>query len=390
MASNPLPSHCTATIIPVGTIDRIDKKAWDDLAIHASEPNSYYERWFVEASVRHLEVPGDLAFLIVMDGDARLIGLLPIRSGQTYGRTPFRTVENWLHYNQFLGSPLVRSGHEHAFWEAVISTIDEQWRGCDIAYLSELAADGTVTKALLQVCKSMKRRSAIVHRYRRALLEHGETPDGYWASTVRKKKRKEIGRLENRLAELGDVRTDMLSTAEGCAEWIDQFLTLEGSGWKSTNGAALAKEEGTTSFFREAVTAGLANGRAELLRLRVGERVIAMLVNFIAENGSFSFKIAYDEEFARYSPGILIEKANLQRLSDPAFGWMDSCAVENHPMINSLWKGRREIVRVAFPRKGARPSLIFAAVRLAERGWSAMKTLRKSEQVDVRSHDNDA
>jgi CelD/BcsL family acetyltransferase involved in cellulose biosynthesis len=243
---------------------------------------------------------------------------------------------------------------------------------------------------LFQTLKGMNRSNAIVHRYSRALLERGESPDDYWSSTVRKKKRKEIGRLENRLAELGEVKAERSCSSDDASEWIAQFLTLEASGWKASEGAALAKEESTSAFFREALVHGLAQGRVELLRLTVGDRVIAMLVNFVAGAGSFSFKIAYDEEFARYSPGILIEKANLQRLANPTFGWMDSCAVEDHPMINSLWKGRREVIRVAFPRKGVRPTLVFTAVRLAERGWSAIKNFRKSEPVDVRSHDNDA
>lgn len=390
MASLPTTARTSAELIAAASITSIAGEAWDDLAANASEPNSFYERWFVEASVRHLEIPDNLLFLLVHNSAGLLIGLMPIQSGQTYGRTPFRAVENWLHYNQFSGTPLVRAGHEVEFWEAAIAAFDVHWNDCDIAYLREIPSVGPVAKALFQTCSNFKRPSAVVHRYARALLESGETPDAYWASTVRKKKRKEIGRLENRLAEIGNVTTDQLRCSDGAPEWIDQFLALESSGWKSTDGAALAKEESTSAFFRDAVTAGLAQGRVELLRLKVGDQVIAMLVNFIAESGAYSFKIAYDEAYARYSPGILIEKANLARLSEPGFGWMDSCAVEDHPMINSLWKGRREIVRIAFPRRGMRPSLIFSAVRLAERGWSAVKNFRKPAQVDVRSYDNDA
>lgn len=390
MASKALSAGYVTGLIPANALGLISDDAWDDLARHASEPNSFYERWFVEASVRNLVAPADLMFLTVNDGTGQLIGLMPVVSHQYYGRTPFRAVANWLHYNQFLGTPLVRAGHERAFWDAAIPALDAHGKGCDLIYLSELSASGPVAAALLQACKSIGRRNAIVHRYARALLECGESPDDYWASTVRKKKRKEIGRLENRLAEIGEIHVDWLRSSENASSWIDDFLALEASGWKALDGAALAKEDATSAFFRDAITAGLKMGRAELLRMRVGDRVIAMLVNFVAGNGSFSFKIAYDEEFARYSPGILIEKANLQRLADPGFGWMDSCAVEDHPMINSLWKGRREIVRIAFPRRGARPSIIFAAVRLAERGWDVLKSLKKSEQVDVRSHDNDA
>src|SRR3546814_12960434 len=58
------------------------------------------------------------------------------------------------------------------------------------------------------------------------------------------------------------------------------------------------------------------------------------------------FKIAFDEALGRFSPGVLIEIANLQAvLGDPAIGWMDSCAAADHPMIDSLWGERRTITQ---------------------------------------------
>lgn len=354
---------------------------WDDLALDASAPNSFYERWFVEASLRHLATPANLKLLIVRDEAGALVGLMPLRAGEKYGRMPMAAVQNWMHYNQFLGVPLIRNGAEHFFWREALGNFDQNWLGSDILYLSELPA-GPVTDALLSVCAQMGRQGVIVHRYHRALLEAGSTPEDYWASVVRKKKRKEIARLENRLAEIGEIRIDSLRDESNAAAWIAEFLELEAAGWKAQDGAALAKEDGTRNFFSTAIAAGLEQNRVEILRLRVGSQTIAMLVNFFGNPGAFSFKITYDEEFSRYSPGILIEKANLCRLADPEFGWMDSCAVEDHPMINSLWRGRREIVRVALPRSGARAAFTFKAARLAETSWSAIKQFRNRGSKD--------
>jgi len=362
---------------------------WDDLALCASEPNSFYERWFVEASLRHLRTPESLKFLLVRDHNAVLVGLLPLRTGQKYGRMPLSAVQNWLHYNQFLGVPLVRKGSEAVFWREVIAHFDRNWPRSDILYLSEMLAGGAVADGLFAVCNDLGRTTAVVHRTQRALLESGPTADDYWCNAVRKKKRKEIARLENRLSEIGDIHVESLRDETDAEDWIAAFLALEAAGWKALDGAALAIDDGTRSFFSDAITAGLKHRRVEILRLRVGEKTIAMLVNFLAYPGSFSFKIAYDEAYARYSPGILIEKANLQRLGDPCFGWMDSCAVEDHPMINSLWRSRREMVRIALPRKSARATILFRAVRLAETGWSAIKQFRKRGQTDNRALKDD-
>ena len=96
-----------------------------------------------------------------------------------------------------------------------------------------------------------------------------------------------------------------------------------------------------------------------------------MLINFLAPPGSFSFKIAYDEAYARFSPGVLLELDNLDLLARGDIDWMDSCAAENHPMIDSLWGERRTIVRVSLPLAGARRRLSFAGWRAIEAGWAS-------------------
>ena len=104
-----------------------------------------------------------------------------------------------------------------------------------------------------------------------------------------------------------------------------------------------------------------------MLRLTLDGKVIAMLINFMTPPGGFAFKIAFDEDYARFSPGVLIKIENLKVLGRPDIEWMDSCAVENHPMINSLWAERREIVRITVPLAGARRKAVFRGARLLER-----------------------
>ena len=102
-----------------------------------------------------------------------------------------------------------------------------------------------------------------------------------------------------------------------------------------------------------------------------------MLINFRTPPGSWSFKIAYDESLARFSPGVLIELENLPRvLGDPQIDWMDSCAVENHPMINSLWAERRSIIQVSLPLAGAKRTAIYRACRAAEMASARLRNLR--------------
>ena len=58
---------------------------------------------------------------------------------------------------------------------------------------------------------------------------------------------------------------------------------------------------------------------------------------------------------------------------------MDSCAVQDHPMIDSLWSGRRDIIRVTVRLKGFRRSLVFAVCRTLEIGVRALRRLSARE-----------
>ena len=86
---------------------------------------------------------------------------------------------------------------------------------------------------------------------------------------------------------------------------------------------------------------------------------IAMLANFITPPGAFGFKTAFDERFARFSPGVLLQLENLDLLDRPQVEWCDSCAAPDHPMIDGLWSGRRPIGRVSIAIGGAARRAVF-------------------------------
>ena len=72
-----------------------------------------------------------------------------------------------------------------------------------------------------------------------------------------------------------------------------------------------------------------------------------MLANFVTPPGACSFKTAFDENFARFSPGVLLQLENLAMLENPQVEWTDSCAAADHPMIDRIWRERRAIGRVS-------------------------------------------
>ena len=122
----------------------------------------------------------------------------------------------------------------------------------------------------------------------------------------------------------------------------DAFLACEAGGWKGREGTALACREADQIFFHAAAAAAFRRGRLLALSLEVDGRPIALCSNFLSGEGAFAFKTAFDGDFSRNSPGVLLEVELMRRLAEVrGVRWMDSCTAADNDTLNALWPDRR-------------------------------------------------
>ena len=317
--------------------------AWERLVGRAAEPNPFFEPWFLVPSLEQWGANNRVTVKAWLH-DGRLAGLMPIvRSAKYYGHI-LTHATGWLHANAFCGVPLVVAGLEEDFWRAMLAHFDRMARRALFLHLPLLPAGGPLDAALERVLAASPRAHYRVAEQQRAFLTGDMGAQAYLEEAMSAKKRKELRRQHNRLAEEGALAFERLEGDEGLAEWTAEFLALEASGWKGEAGSALASAPDTTALFTQALAGAAAAGRLERLALRLDGRAIAMLANFITPPGAYSFKTAFDEDYARFSPGMLLQLENLALLERADVAWADSCAVEGHPMIERLWRDKRPMV----------------------------------------------
>lgn len=369
-------------LLPVSDLRHDHLPAWQKLASNASEPNIFHESWLLRPALRYFKNNADLHIFLFWAGvplKSDLLGLLPLGPSRSFGRWPVPHVQNWMHHNGFLGTPLVRKGFENQFWTRLFARLDDaNWPG--FFHLNGLTVGGLMDQAMRDVCSRQRRRCDLVYSEARAFLESSLDAETYFEVNLRGKKRKELRRQKKRLGEMGELQFAASRDDAALAEWTSEFLALEKKGWKGGNGSALDCSDETRGFFSEILKQAASAGQLERHDLRLDGRPLAMLVNFISGAGSFSFKTAFDEEYARFSPGVLLQRENLKILDDRQVQWMDSCAAEDHPMIDSLWSGRRHVGRFSIEMKGLSRTAIFRSVRFGE---DIMAHLKGREIVDV-------
>ena len=317
--------------------------SWERLVARACEPNPFFEPWFLLPALRQWGVR-DRVVVKAWFVDGRLTGFFPVvRSARYYGHAVTHAT-GWLHPNAVCGVPLIADGHEDAFWQDLLAHFDRSARRALFLHLPMLPAQGPAHAALDRALSARPRAHFVAAEERRALLTGDTTATVYLEASMSAKKRKELRRQHNRLAEEGTLAFERLEGDDGLAEWTAEFLALEAAGWKGAGGSALASAAETRALFEQSLAGAAAAGRLERLAVRLDNRAIAMLVNFITPPGAYSFKTAFDEGYARFSPGMLLQLENLALLERADVQWTDSCAVEGHPMIERLWRGQRRVV----------------------------------------------
>ena len=341
-------------------------RRWDALAVQASEPNPFYESWYLGPSLQRLDLHGEVVMLCV-EADGNLLGLLPLVRQRSYYGYPIPHLRNWVHANCFCGTPLIARGAEAQVWQAILEWCENQAGWPMFLHLTHIAKGSVPERALAKYCEG-HHPAFCVKSEERALLQSSASAEDYLLNSLSTKKRKELRRQHRRLGELGQLEFNRQTGEDQLEKWIAQFLALEAAGWKGEARSALAADPATESIFRESLLAASSLGKIERISLLLDSKPIAMLANFHSPPGAFSFKTTFDEDYARFSPGVLLQLENLALLDRPEVEWTDSCAEADHPMIDRIWRERRTIMRINVGLGGAARRAVFRQIAAREGG----------------------
>jgi Acetyltransferase (GNAT) domain len=179
----------------------------------------------------------------------------------------------------------------------------------------------------------------------------------------------------NRLSSVGaaDIANDR--TAAGAREAFEVFLELEARSWKGANGTALLSDEDDAAFTRRLIGDLAEHRNASIALLRVDGKPIAAQVLLYSGSMAYTWKTAFDAEFAKYSPGaLLVDKVTDELFDAQAITAIESCSLESGFMAQ-LWTGRRMTVDMLLD-VGRSKSFSFTLAAFGERGYAWLRERR--------------
>jgi CelD/BcsL family acetyltransferase involved in cellulose biosynthesis len=313
---------------------------WHELAAHALEPNVFYEPAFALAAAAVFG--GDVGAVLVWSGTLprKLLGFFPARvTTRRYG-VKLPVLVGWTHPYAPLGTPLVeRDAAEPviAAWLAHIAA-DPSLPG--LMLLPLMADDGPFAATLGAILSRTGLPGADFARHHRALLEPYRDRAHYVENTLSTHRQGELRRTGRRLTDLGAPLFTATTEPIAIAAALEDFFALEASGWKGKAGTAAAAHGNVRGFIASALAGLAAEGKAAINRLHLDGRAIAAAITLRSGDAAWYWKIAYDEKFARYAPGILLTAALTEELAEnTAIARTDSCAGPNS-ILDYIWGER--------------------------------------------------
>ena len=313
---------------------------WRLLAARALEPNVFYEPSFALAAAPRLGTDVQVG-LVWSRAPRRLVGLFPIRIERRRYGMPLAVVVGWTHAYAPLGAPLVDREMAESVIAAWLSNIADNAAMPDLMLLPLIAQTGAFAATLADLLARRGCQATSFDRHQRALLLPGDSRADYFQRTMSGTRLRNMRRRHTRLQELGAVTLELAQGSEALARGLEDFFTLEATGWKGRAGTAASQDADIRPFIERAVTALGSEDKVLIHRLRADGKTIAVTIALKSGDTAWGWKVAYDEAYADYSPGVLAVAGLTETiLADPAIKQADSCATTTDTMALRLWNQR--------------------------------------------------
>ncbi|MDX8440219.1 GNAT family N-acetyltransferase [Mesorhizobium australafricanum] len=317
----------------------------DYLSARTIEPNVFFNPRFLAPAMPRLE-DREVRLAVIRDGDEyrnRLRLLVPFSVERPAIPLGVPVMRTWSSPFGPLGTPLVDRDDPIGVIEDFFSMLSRPHLKLPRVFvLPDIKLDGPVASLLTSFADSRGLTMVTTGKAERPVLESDADGEDYLKASLRAHHYREFRRLKRRLADLGKIEHVVARGPDEIRHAIESFLTLEAAGWKGRERTAMAIDRYRAAFAREAVHRLAEQDMCRIHLLTLDGRTVACLVVFVEAGVAYTWKTAYDEALAAYSPGtLLMIEVTRQHLDDPNIVMTDSCAVPDHPVMSRLWSERK-------------------------------------------------
>ncbi|TCL72627.1 GNAT family N-acetyltransferase [Rhizobium sp. BK251] len=319
----------------------------DFLSNRAMEPNVFFTGRFLAPAMPRLE-DRQVKLALIRDDNgkrSRIRFLMPFsieKPGFSVGPSIIR---GWSNAFSPVGTPLIDS-------EEAAETIDNLFEALTsrearlpgVLVLPDMRLNGLFTQMTKAVALGRDLPLTVANPYARPMLQSTEEADAYLRRAISSNHMREMRRQWRLLEEKGTVAYSVARQPKEIRHRLEEFLALEARGWKGKNRSALVLDRYHAAFAREAITNLSEVDAVRIHTIDLDGKAIASMIVLMMGGDAYTWKTAYNEDYARYSPGkLLMAELTEWHLDDPNIDRSDSCAIPDHPIMSRFWREREEM-----------------------------------------------
>jgi hypothetical protein len=316
----------------------------DFLTNRALEPNIFFSGRFLAPAMPRLE-DRVIRLMVMRDENekrSRMRLLLPFsveKPGFSVGASIIRC---WSNPFGPLGTPLLDREEAAETLDNMIEALGRTEAGLPgVLVLPDLQLDGPVAGLLRAVAIGRNLAVTETGHIERPFLQSELDGDAYLTKSLSRHHRHEMRRQWRRLSEHGELTYTVARQPDEIRHHLEEFLTLEDSGWKGRRRSAMVADRYRAAFAREAINGLAETDSVRIHTLALDDEAVASMIVFVSSGEAWTWKTAYDEKWARYSPGkLLVDRLTEWHLDDLNIRRTDSCAVPDHPIMSRFWSER--------------------------------------------------
>lgn len=268
-----------------------------------------------------------------------LMALIPFEPAQINRLSPVKIYKNQLDDMNIIGDPLIDAQNSQAVLAVFGTWLDENKIYFIFNNISTEQAHVNLPLA--------SNLNELLWQFERACIETDLKGDEYYKQNMRASRRKSLRKNRRRLDEMGKVElialdgvANQVSEADA-TQWVENFLIIEGAGWKGDKGTSLASDPRTEKYFTNTVKTWFAEQRIMTFELKLDGQTIASALMQIHKSDdqyqAFGIRTAYLEQYHVVAPGILIANYFYTYMMDHYnFVRIDACSVPKSQVANAL------------------------------------------------------
>ncbi|RDL50305.1 hypothetical protein BLJAPNOD_01426 [Ensifer sp. M14] len=319
----------------------------DFLSNRALEPNVFFTGRFLAPAMPRLE-ERVIRLAIIRDNNerrSRMRFLMPFsieKPGFSIGAPIIRA---WSNPFGPLGVPLLDA-------EDAAETIDNLFEALTnpsaslppVLVLPDVRLKGKFAQLARAVAIGRNLPLTVTDTFSRPMLESLFDGPTYLKKAISPAHFRELRRQWNQLEKLGKLAYSVARQPSEVRIRMEEFLALEASGWKGRERSAMVLDRFRAAFAREAITNLSEADSVRIHTLDLDGKAIASMVVFLMSGEAYTWKTAYNEHYAKFSPGkLLLAELTEWHLDDANIARSDSCAVPDHPIMSRFWQQREEM-----------------------------------------------